>query len=757
MKQDNPIHAAQPQLTTANIDIPDLVGIAIRSWPYAIVCTMLGLACGLVVLASMPPNYKATVRMALERSPVRYLQANKVTDGPNLEDDAWIQTHIISSEPVLLPVIQKLNLEADPEFVRVAAPESKSGESSLDFVTHLKATLKIYAGLAPPELLKPERTQLSAFRSLSERLWATWEAQPSVINLTVESKDPVKAAAIANAVAESYIESTVQRKASSSHLASKMVQDRLNELKNLAAQAERELLDFRVSNDTTASGSTDGSKTTISEVSTLTTGIVNARMAILEARTRLERLERTPPADWGTIIPDNPLITRMKEQALDAESRAVEMANRVGEQHEATIKLRKRTDELAATIQAERKHIAKTYANELEYATTRYEELSAALDKLLSSQNTNSSATARMRELQTAAETLRNLYNMTLQRATEASKTDDSKLVLPEARILTQATIPTQTESSKKRLILLAGSSGAGLALGLAIAFLLSFPIGVYRTTDQVKHSLGLIAFLVPRVKPVQSKESNASPGLSEYVLDRPFSRFAESLRSVWSLISMAQRENGTKVICVVSSLAGEGKTTVATNLASQASRHAEARILLIDADLHRRSLTLSQAPDASAGLLEAIHTPHRLSEFVVKRERSGVHLLPCPLTGRLPNAAQLLGSKSMEQLLDLARETYDLVIIEAPPIAAVTDTRMLAQFCDGFVFVVDWGRTRQRLILETFMEFPQLWERAICVILNKADPVALKSIEYYKGPSYHSYYSNEVAAPRSGAERTLT
>jgi succinoglycan biosynthesis transport protein ExoP len=112
-----------------------------------------------------------------------------------------------------------------------------------------------------------------------------------------------------------------------------------------------------------------------------------------------------------------------------------------------------------------------------------------------------------------------------------------------------------------------------------------------------------------------------------------------------------------------------------------------------------------------------------------------------------MPNAAELLGTAEMEQLLNVAREAYDLVIIEAPPIAAVVDYKLIARHCNGFIFVVEWGKTSQRLVLESLSDASALLDRVLCVVLNKADPSALRSIEHYKGDGFHGYYSDQKRA----------
>jgi succinoglycan biosynthesis transport protein ExoP len=152
-------------------------------------------------------------------------------------------------------------------------------------------------------------------------------------------------------------------------------------------------------------------------------------------------------------------------------------------------------------------------------------------------------------------------------------------------------------------------------------------------------------------------------------------------------------------------------------------------------------------APDAKVGLKEALAEPKDLSKFVIRKERLNLDVLPCPMSSRVPNAAELLGTIAMKQLIDTAREAYDLVIVEVPPMAAVVDYKMVARHCDRFVFVVEWGKTSQRMVLECLDDASALFDRIVCIVLNKVDPSSLRSIERYKGERFHDYYSDEKRA----------
>jgi polysaccharide biosynthesis transport protein len=165
------------------------------------------------------------------------------------------------------------------------------------------------------------------------------------------------------------------------------------------------------------------------------------------------------------------------------------------------------------------------------------------------------------------------------------------------------------------------------------------------------------------------------------------------------------------------------------------------ARTLIIDGDLHLRLLTARLAPDARQGLIEALADPSQLAALVCRRPRSGLHILPCVLSARIPNAAELLGSTQMEQLLAAARKDYDYIVIEIPPIMSVVDVRMIGRFIDRFLFIAEWGATKRSLILEALSESQIARERILGVVLNKADPTALGRIEAYKGKRFTDYY----------------
>jgi succinoglycan biosynthesis transport protein ExoP len=726
--------AAHRAIGPAQPEIADLWGIARRGWLFIVAGTALGVICALMILSTIPPTYKASSRIVFERTLPRYLQTNKVTNEPIIDDyDALGQTYVISSESILLQVIRSLSLASDPDFVG-----EKDDETLGSRVRGLVRNTAQALGF--PE--KKGEDQSTARRNDPEKialdrvirnLTVSREDVPSVIAIAFSWKDPVKAAAIVNAIVDTYIDASSSNKIKSTNVASKVVQERVQELKQQAKDAERAVHEYKTANNLVGTA-----KVALSD--SLQANLTSARVAMVEARARMEWIAKDPDAT-ALFVPDSELIAKLRADLLDLSVRANDIERRVGKDHLAAVKVRNRMEEVRGAIADEQRRIAESFGKDYELARAKYDELSATISRLMGEEGANSDVQARMRDLESAADTLRSLYNRMLQQVSEMNRVEAQPSITPDARVLNRADPPLQTESSKKRLLILAGGSLMGLLLGGVLLLIRTFPFGVFRTSQQVTYATGLPCTVLPEI--VDAKEQ-ASLMSGEYASDAPYSRFAQTMRGIGATIGIAQREFDAKVVCVVSSNPGEGKTTVAINLAAHFGRHATTRVLLIDADFYRQSLTKIVAPHAHVGLREALAEPTALAKFVVRKEHLNLDALPCPVPDQMPNPAELLGIVEMERLIEVAREAYDLVIIEAPPIAAIVDYKIISRHCDGFVFVVEWGKTSQRLVLECLSDASSLLDRVLCVILNKADPAALRSIEHYKGDRFHAYYSDQ-------------
>jgi len=728
------------------LGVKDIIRTLRRAWHFPAIGFLIGLILAVSYVMFVPKLYKSTTRILVDRSMNRYLQTNKIADEPTFDQsELESQVHILLSESIVVPVVRSLDLAHDPEFV---GPPKGLPARILWSISRLPSIIKLAVGLTSDVGLKIDSEFLlerTAVEALMKRLSVTREDVATVINVTVEAGDPNKAANIANALADAYLASNVEEKHNSTNIARQWLQDRLPKMRTAAAEADWELQSYKAANNLV---NTDKGSPNAEQLSSMLTQLANARMAMTDAKARLERIRETiGEDDPSATVPDaltNTVIVKLRSEYMTVAAKVAELEPREGSGHIAVVKLRQRMDDLRALIRAEEGRIAGTYASEYEIAKARETELVSTVQQLTTEAKTNGQAQVKMRELESSAETLRALYNGALQKFKEIDG-QAGGIPVQDARIITRAEPPLQTSSSKKAAVALGGSLVLGLLLGAGAAIAREWLADVLRTPSSVEQVTDVPCVILPNVS--QERGRKLIGGhlnlIEDFVLDSPHSRFTETLRSIKAMIHSAALKYGddVKVIGIVSSVSKEGKTTIAANLAALMVASSGARTLLIDGDLHKRFLTAKLAPDAREGLLEALAAPDRLDELVTKRERSGVDVLPCVLSERITNAAELLGSREMGELLAVARKQYDYIIIEIAPVMSVVDIKMIERFVDRFIFVIEWGRSTRNLVIEALSEVQVIRDRLIGVVLNKVDPVELRRIEAYKGNRVGDYY----------------
>lgn len=221
-----------------------------------------------------------------------------------------------------------------------------------------------------------------------------------------------------------------------------------------------------------------------------------------------------------------------------------------------------------------------------------------------------------------------------------------------------------------------------------------------------------------------------------------PASVEADQYRTLRHAVERLQRESGFQVVAMTSPGAGDGKTVTTLNLAGSLAQSPQARVLLVDADLHRAAVTeyLGLARMRSPGLAEAIASEdYGLARTVRHLDSLNLSLLPA---GEAPaRPYELLASARLEGLLEETRRLYDYVLVDTPPVVPIADCRLLARSVDGFIVVVAAHRTPRKLLSEAL----RLLDPAKCigVVFNGDDrPLA----------GYYGYYGHPQPGPTAAA-----
>lgn len=721
----------------ALFDIGAIIATLRRQWPLIAGFTAVFLLLGVGYLLTAAPKFTATTTMMIDTRKNQLLQSQQVVGDLQIDANAIeSQIEILKSESVALSVIRDLKLIDDPEF---------NGQGSKGIV---RTVLSALLPEGPPASeFQTERAAIGYFqRNLAIKRVGTSYA----IDISYTSLNPKRAADIANAIADSYVVGELDAKYQATKRASRWLQDRMSELRTQASQADSAVQTFKAENNIVDTGRGLMSDQQLSDVNTQ---LVAARAATAETKARLDRIDQIsvvgiPDATVADAL-KNDVINRLRAQFLDLSAREADWSARYGSAHTATINLRNQMREIQRSIADEVKRIAQTYRSDYEIARARESSLEASLSALVGQAAVTGQAQIKLRDLESTSQTYRNLYDNFLQRFMEA--TQQQTFPISEARVITAASEPT-SKSAPKSALVLAGSLAIGALFGVGAAIARERLDNVIRTASQVQdHARMECLGVAPEItaQPQQADGAPADPvrrrlahslGLLRYVADSPFARFTETLRSAKVAIDIKSFTQDSRVIGITSALPNEGKTTISSNIA-QLVAHTGQRAIILDGDLRNPSLTRALVPDAREGLLEVLSGSRSEDDLVWVDPVTGLHVLPVAAEGRISHTAEFISSQAMANLLTRLRGKYTYIFIDLPPVAPVVDVRAVSHLIDGFVLVIEWGRTTKEMIEEVIDGNALLRSRAVGAILNKANPAVLRRIENYKGRYYRSYY----------------
>ena len=247
----------------------------------------------------------------------------------------------------------------------------------------------------------------------------------------------------------------------------------------------------------------------------------------------------------------------------------------------------------------------------------------------------------------------------------------------------------------------------------------------------------------IPLLSSTADSPDLARMGPERYVVEKPLSSFAESIRSLNAAILFSRLGVDIKVTAVTSSLPGEGKTTSAICLARTMSLSGK-KVVLVDCDLRQRAVQRILEHEPTAGLLEVLNGDVTLDSVLTPDAVSSAMILPLSNAAFTPK--DVFGSRAMSELLGTLRERYDLVVLDTAPVLLVTDTRILTGLADAVVLLVRWRKTSRRAVMASLKLLREAKAPLAGAALTQVDLVQSASIPqsdpsaYYK--SYKKYYS---------------
>jgi len=717
-----------------------------REWHLIALVTGFSIILGATYVATSPSKYTAHADMMIDAKRVAWRQNEMAAENQPV-DDPVVESEIetTKSEKMATAVVNRLHLRDDSEFIG-------PGEGLRQVIF---ALLKLQGG--PNKQPSNDELMRNVLSILKSNLSVTRVGRSYVEQIAYTSLNPDKAAKIANAFADAYIEDQLQVKFEASRRASEWLKQRIGELRQQASDAYRAVQDFKSENSIIIS--VDGKLASEVELNQLGMALAKARADTSQARAKLDRIIRIleQRSDKERLnIPDpvvtdalsNAVITKLRQQFLDDQNTEADWRARYGPDHQAARNLRAEMAALQRAIWDEISRIAESYKSELQIATSQEASIDKRMIEVFQQSGATRQLQVRLRELETAANSYRDIYTTFLSRFTQSVQ--QQSFPSTEARIVTLAA-PPRSPSSPKTNLTLALAAICGLGLGLLWAFAREQMGRQVHTRGQLEKLLGttclavLPAFSkkkVPVGRRWATQDSAAFRQLSEVA---PFSATAEALRYIKVAIDL--HPTGGKIIGIVSALPGEGKTTVAAGLAAFVAKSG-GRALLVDADLRNPSMTRALGYTNAPGLLNMVAEKSNFDDLVITDSKFGFNFLPSATQSKPSNSSDVLNSPAMKEMLKRASKDYDYVLVDLPPILPVVDVKAVAHLFDAFVLVVEWGSTSTNEILKAVNSSSVLSERLLGAVLNKADETVMRRFEGYSDRRY-LYYQDEANSPK--------
>ena len=736
-----------------------------RRWIIA-ATTLAFVAAALVFVTMVTPRFTATATVLIDprRSSVAEGDSGQPKSTTASSDDATVnsQAVLLQSDAVLRRVVDTLHLADDPEF---------GGRTSI--LAPIKRLFTVRHD-SPASQSAEDIARAKAVGYLAERrLKVARDGTTFVVNVSGSSEDPEKAAKITNTVVESYFAEQVQSRYDTKKIAASWFNQQLDELKSKVQASDRAVEEFRAANNLTI---TQGVTVNDQQLTDLNNKIIDAHVQTAEARAKFEQVEDIAKthADPGTLEQalSSEVVVRLRTQYADVSKNLADAASKFGPQHPVVVNARAQQRETKRLIDEEVKRILENTQQAYRVAQSREEALQKSLTNLKSVSNDSGIEQVRLRELQREADANRTLYETFLARYKETSAQES--LELPDARLVSKADIPIQPSFPKSTLILAFGGL-LGLGFGGVLAFVVDSADHRVKSLKQAEDVTGVPTLAaIPMIgtrelsnranrgrRELENYDPNAiqllpaamQPPLMRYVLDEPTSLFAESVRAVRLAIQRASRLEPTKSIMVTSSIDGEGKTTLAVNLALSIASLGT-RVILVEGDLRNPEMSRSLCPQAKVGVVDVATGRARFEQALFFDRATGLAVLPAPPKPRGLDTNEFVFSDAMRNMLDHLRKHFDYVIIDSPPLVPLIDARALGEIADRVVLTIRWDSTPRDVVAQALETLAPIEEHLLGTVLTRVDMERLRDYDYYRSSSYLTPYSY-LGQPRVGSAQS--
>jgi tyrosine-protein kinase Etk/Wzc len=571
----------------------------------------------------------------------------------------------------------------------------------------------------------------------------------SVIQVSYTSTDPVLARDVVNTLVQSYLEQNISFKAEEASRTVNFVEDQIQGLRKELDNSEKDLQVYKssagvVSLDNEARELIQK----ISEMEKARADVTLQKKQIEFALDALKSSMRKGTIYSPAIMRDDPLVASLASKLSELEVQKKALLNDYTENHPAVKTVQGQIEEIQRKIRS-------TYETHLNNLTKQQSNVNHELSLYEKRMRTLPEAERDLARLTRVSSVNAGIYTFLLQKHEEARIAKAS--TISNIDIVDQAIAPTHPVKPKKAQNLLLGLL-FGCMLGIGLVFFQEYLDDTIKDAEEAKRVMGLpLLGVIPHINGRDPKQNVIVPNEKPLVTQsEPKSAVAESFRSLRTNLHFTAINKQKKIMLFTSTFQGEGKSVITANEAVVVSQTG-ARVLIIDCDLRRSSLHEKFGHSKTPGLSEILTGD---VTFEKVKHNSGIPGLDLITAGTTPpNPSELLGSEAMRQLLLTQRENYDYILIDAPPVLAVTDAPVLATISDIVILVMEAGRVPVKAAQNMRETLTTLQASFAGLVINdktgKGESYGYYGSRYYRyGRGYgygygYGYYSDAEPKPQ--------
>jgi len=744
------VYDAEPVETTDSGLLLEYWGLLKRNAGKLGLAAVAGGVLGFLISLPQTPVYRARALLEIEPLNENFLNLRDVNPtspaNGSIEYDISTQVEVLESRVLLEKVVASLELGERLDEIRAGGR-----------LTKWKQALGLASSDVPPEE--------QALEIAEENFSVAPSNKTRVVEITSEWPAPELAASFANELAETFIEHNLESHWQSTQRTGHWLQRQLSELRARLETSEKRLQTY--ARNTGLLFTADKESVAEERLRQLQSELLKAEAGRIAKQSRYELAKGAPQGLLPDILDDSPL-TEYQKRLADLRRRKAELGATLTPEHYKVKQVQAQIDELEETIASERKQVVERIRNEYEAARRREELLAAdyANQARLVSEQANKAIQYNIYKRE--VDTNRQLYDNLLQKVKEAGVA--SAIRASNIRVIDPAKPPRRPHRPNHALNAALGML-AGLLGRVAFVFVGERADRTIRQPGDSHHHLHLPELgVIPASTSVRlprsgggaggelrrAEHSPLTAGLNGHGRGeeveliswrRKPTLVSECFRAaVTSILFTGSNGSRPRVLVVSSAVRGEGKTTVASNLAICLAEINQ-RVLLADADMRRprlhRVFEVSNRRGLSSLLASREPLP-RLEESGCVQPSEVPNLFVLPAGPPSHSISNLLHSTRVEELLARARNEFDAVVIDTPPMLQISDARVLGAMADGVVLVVRAGKTTRETARAAASRFLEDGTRVLGAILNSWDPKSNGAGYYGYSREYTDYYAEQ-------------